>query len=516
MKRRDFIRKAGGLSAGAVLLSSTEGKDSHKTTKPNLLVIMTDEHSFRTLGCYRQTLSKEQSELWGEGNVVETPMIDSLAKEGALCTNFYSTSPVCSPARGSFMTGMYPQNTPVLTNDIPLKGELTTFASLLQKEGYSTGYSGKWHLDGHGKPQWGPKRQFGFADNRFMFNRGHWKVLEDTPQGPRVKTQKNGKPSYDITGADGKSFTTDWLTTKTLNFLNENKDKPFCYMVSYPDPHGPDKVRAPYDKMYTSMKFSVPPTAKKSLDGVPSWGKPKKGAGDQAQYYGMIKCIDDNIKRILGLLKDNGQLDNTVIVFTADHGDMRGEHGKQNKGVPYEASAKVPFIVRYPEKIKAGKIVEESLGGVDFLPTVLGLMGFSVNPVQDGRDASILFQEKKPKVWDDVSFIRGTGTKNWTSALDKRFKLILSPVDMPWLIDKEKDPDELSNFCFAPEYREVVRRLAKALKAYGEKYNDENLQHARPVYDLNWAISDADVYDAKHAPVAVLTGKGKKSKKKKK
>ena len=514
MKRRDFMKKAGGVTAGAVLSTSAMAKDSKDSPKPNLLVIMTDEHSFRTLGCYRKTLSKEQAHMWGEGNIVETPYIDSIAKDGALCTNFYSTSPVCSPARGTFMTGLYPQNTPVLTNDIPLKGELITFASVLQKAGYSTGYSGKWHLDGHGKPQWGPKRQFGFADNRYMFNRGHWKVLEDTPDGPRVKTQKNGKPSYDITGADGTSFTTDWLTTKTLNFVNENKDKPFCYMVSYPDPHGPDKVRAPYDKMYTHMKFEKARTSGKDKNGVPSWASPKKGGADQAQYYGMIKCIDDNIKRILDTLKKNGQLENTVVVFTADHGDMRGEHDRQNKGIPLEASAKVPFIVRYPKKIASGKIINETLGGVDFMPTILGLLGVAATGNEDGRDASKLFTAKDSD-WSDISFVRGTGESNWISAIDKRYKLILSQSDEPWLIDKVKDPDELQNFCFKPECRNVVKKLASALKEYGEKYNDESLRQKRPQYDLAWALSDADNYDASAAPKSILKSKTKKSKKKK-
>ena len=515
MKRRNFIKAAGGLTAGAVMAATAGANTDKKSGKPNLLVIMTDEHNFRTLGCYRKTLSKEQAYMWGEGNVVETPNIDSIANEGALCTNFYSTSPVCSPARGSFMSGMYPQNTPVLNNDIPMKDELTTFATILQKEGYSTGYSGKWHLDGSGKPQWGPKRQFGFADNRFMFNRGHWKVLEDTPDGPRVKVQKNGKPSYDITGADGKSFTTDWLTTKTVNFIEENKDKPFCYMVSYPDPHGPDKVRSPYDKMYTGMKFTKPRTSGKSAKGVPDWASPKKGGADQAQYYGMIKCIDDNIKRILSTLRKHGILDNTVVVFTSDHGDMRGEHDRQNKGTPLEASAKVPFMVRFPEKIKASSLIHDALGCVDFLPTILGIMGVSNPQKVDGRDASILFSGTASSNWQDISFLRGTGTANWIAAVDKRYKLILSQADEPWLIDKKKDPDELTNFCFKPECREIVRKLAGQLQSYGEHFSDASLKGKRPAYDLAWAVGNSDVYNSQNAPSAPLTGKGKKNKKEK-
>ncbi|MDH3584452.1 MAG: sulfatase-like hydrolase/transferase, partial [Phycisphaerae bacterium] len=136
---------------------------------PNLLVIMTDEHNFRTLGCYRALLPPDQAFMWGPA-VVKTPRIDSLASGGAICTSFYATTPVCSPSRGSFVSGRYPQNTPVVTNNIPLDGAIVTFAEILRRTGYATGYAGKWHLDGSGKPQWAPKRKFGFEDNRYMFN----------------------------------------------------------------------------------------------------------------------------------------------------------------------------------------------------------------------------------------------------------------------------------------------------------------------------------------------------------
>ena len=135
-------------------------------SKPlNLLVIQTDEHHFKTLGCY--------------GNrIVQTPNIDWIARSGAIATSFYATSPVCSPSRAALVSGRYPQNTPVVTNNVPLDDSIITFAEILRRKGYSTGYAGKWHLDGSEKPQWGPKRKFGFEDNRFMFNRGHWKKFE--------------------------------------------------------------------------------------------------------------------------------------------------------------------------------------------------------------------------------------------------------------------------------------------------------------------------------------------------
>lgn len=206
MKRRDFL-KASGLAAVGVL---SRGVVAGERRRPNLLVIHTDEHNFRTLGCYRATMSPEQALMWGDA-VVETPNIDWLAKAGAMCTSFYATTPVCSPSRAAFVSGRYPQNTPVTTNNIPLNDDIITFAEILRRKGYATGYAGKWHLDGPGKPQWGPKRQFGFAD-------------------------------------------------KTVDFISANKDKPFCYMVSIPDPRGPDTARQPYDTMYEQQKYNQPRT----------------------------------------------------------------------------------------------------------------------------------------------------------------------------------------------------------------------------------------------------------------
>ena len=421
--------------------------------------------------------------MWGKA-VVETPHIDRLAKEGALCTRFYATTPVCSPSRSAFVSGLYPQNTPVTTNNIPMNDSVVTFAEVLRRQGYATGYAGKWHLDGSGKPQWGPKRQFGFADNRYMFNRGHWKQLEDTQNGPRVKARKGNKPTYDVGGADEESFTTDFLADKTVDFIRENKGKPFCYMVSIPDPHGPDTVRPPYNKMFSNQTYSKPRTYGPNKNR-PSWSQPegkKKCGYQQSSYYGMVRCIDDNVGKILKALTDTGLLDKTIVVFTSDHGDLRGEHHRQNKGVPLEASAKIPFVVRWPARIKAGTRVHEALGCVDFLPTVLSLMGVKHNVAAEGRDASdLLTSGRAPDGWDDVAIIRstensrGAGCK-WIAAITKRYKLVATHQDELWLCDLEKDPDELTNFAEKPECKQVVAQLSKALIEYGQRCKDPYVQ----------------------------------------
>ena len=117
-------------------------------TKPNLLIICTDEHNFRTLGCYRELHADEQAYGWGDSVAVETPHIDSLARDGVLCTSYYGTTPLCTPARASMMTGFFPHATGVPINHVSMDDHMTTFAEVLRRQGYKTGYFGKWHLDG--------------------------------------------------------------------------------------------------------------------------------------------------------------------------------------------------------------------------------------------------------------------------------------------------------------------------------------------------------------------------------
>ncbi len=498
--RRDFLRTVAGVSGLSIGACVGKPGSIEILKHPNLLIIHTDEHNFRTLGCYRKLMPPDQAFIWGMGIKVDTPNIDWLADNGAICTSFYANTPVCSPSRASFVSGRYPQNTPVIVNNVPMDDEIITFAEILARKGYATGYAGKWHLDGTGKPQWTPKRRFGFEDNLYMFNRGHWKQLEDTPDGPRIAARdQKGKPSYSIKGANEKNFTTDFLAQKTIEFIKAHKNKPFCYMVSIPDPHGPNSVRAPYDTMYKELDFQKPRTATKDAKNLPSWAKKaKKTIGPKAmsQYFGMVKCIDDNVGKILNYLRTQGLFDNTIIVFTSDHGDLCGEHSRDNKGVPFEASAKVPFILYYPKKVKAGTVIKETLSCVDFLPTVLAMMKIPTAQTEQGRDASAIFTTgRTPKSWNDITFIRGTGhisgkdDNNWLAAVTKRHKLVYSPGDDPWLFDLQKDPDELTNFYNNPDYKETAQKLAKQLIEYSQKYNDPRIEQKDIKKQLNKLLS---------------------------
>ena len=470
--------------------------------KVNLLFIVTDEHNFRTLGCYRDQLAKDQAEVWGPGNVVETPNIDKIAEHGVLFNRMYASAPVCTPARASMFTGRYghqlgmPNNSTKEGDGKYLHANIPTIAEVLSNAGYVTGYAGKWHLAEHEEPDevWephpvgSPDHNYGFQDNRYMFNGGHDKFRGMDDEGnpyfankhpKKIGLDEYGQPIYEDSRSKNVKSTTDWLTDRTLDFISEHKDEPFYYVLSIPDPHTPDVVRAPYDTMYTHMNFQFPRTySAPRPEGTPSWQKPDGKAKvlmkAVPQYFGMVKNIDDNVGRILQKLEDEKVLENTIIVFTADHGDLMGEHARMNKGTVHEASAKVPFVMAHGFKggnpiIPRNKVIQQAGNTCDWMPTFLSLLGEQC-PRVSGRDLSPLFNKKTAKKWNDITFCQ-----LWFSAaIDSRYKLRVARNEKPWLMDIEADPDEITNFFDDSKYEDVKKRLAKELLIYNEKYNDSN------------------------------------------
>ncbi|MGL5682619.1 MAG: sulfatase-like hydrolase/transferase [Marinifilaceae bacterium] len=464
--------------------------------RPNVIVIHTDEHSFRTLGCYRALMPASQGEVWGENVRVETPNIDYLASQGALVTKCYATTPVSSPSRASFFTGYYPQQTDVVGNDIPLNANIETFGHRFVEAGYKTVYIGKWHLAGDSRPGFNPNQNTGFEDKRYMMNRGHYKHMSEI-NGDMVITEK-----YDTLTEE--NFSTDFWFGKATKFIEQNADVPFCCVISIPDPHGPNIVRAPYNNMYNHFTFNRPLSALKNKEGLPIWAYGNAKLENMAAYFGMVKCIDDQVGILLNQLRHMDLLQNTIIVFTSDHGDLCGEHGLLNKGVPLETSARVPFIVYNPARIPAATIVNEVMSVVDFTPTILSLANIPTTHKYAGRDcASLLTTGKAPKKWQDVIFMRGTGERNptperikkskalWIAAVTPRYKLIYSEgeQDMPWLTDLHTDPHELTNQFVNPRYKKVVVQLTHELADYARKHNDQRVNNTKIKQEMTNALN---------------------------
>ena len=426
-------------------------------TSPNLLVIHTDQQSCWSVSCYGGTL-------------VETPHIDSLAEEGAILTNFLANSAVCTPSRGCLVTGRYPHSHGAFINNIPLNRDEITFAQVLLDRGYDTGYAGKWHLDGTPKPGWvHPDRGMGFADNFHMFNRGHWKKIEDSA----VSGDQPFVFPYQVTG-DETTYPTDWLTGKVIEYINREREKPFCYMVSIPDPHHPYYPRAPHSEMYRPEEMPLPETLHRR-DHLPDWAKaaPHHAPSDdclrqcKAWYCGEVKLIDDCVGRMLAALKQKGILDDTIVVFTSDHGEYMGEHGMMQKNQLYETAHRVPMLIRWPGRIAAGTRVEECISTVDFQPTVLNLMGFEPCGREQGRDASALLRGEEAD-WEEVAFIHHSSLER-AGIFTPEFELAYVKDHEHILFDRKNDPQQVNNLFLHPDYQGVVKQLTDQVIAHNEE-----------------------------------------------
>ncbi len=484
------------LAAATTILGGCTAQKATES-RPNLLIIQTDEQSFRTLGCYRDLLPESRAMIWGPEAKVETPHTDRLAAEGILCTNFYAASPVSTPSRASFQTGLYPIAAGAPINGMAMDANLETFAEVLRQDGYQTDYVGKWHLAGTphvDKLYISPGYDFGYMDRSYVFETNHSKWYKIVGE-PNDIVASNKTPEE----VDPAMYSTDFLTNRCLEMLERDKDKPFCMMLSIPDPHSPNIGREPYKTMFSNMKIERPATMDEELVAArPGWavgGKNEAQAfkpNEVREYFAMVKCIDDNIGRILDFLDENNLTENTIVVFTSDHGDMMYDHHKMDKGNPYEGAAKIPFIVRYPSKIKPGKINNKSYTTNDFAPTILGLMGTrQIDGEQHGiNDAEVFLSDEMTIDSDRIVYLTDSPFNVWTAAVDGRYKLVLSCRDTPWLFDLKKDPAENINLYDNPEYKQVAERLQAELLHQMEIYRE-------PALDLGfkYMLSSDDTTD---------------------
>lgn len=434
--------------------------------QPNVLIIQTDQQSLWTLGCYG-------------GREVETPYIDSIAADGVKFNEFYTVSAVCTPSRGCFVSGQYPHTNGAYRNDAPIRQETETFARIFKKAGYKTAYVGKWHLDGGAYPGWMENdRAVGFEDCEFMFNCGHYKQIID---------KDNGKPEVvaNVPG-DEKTYTTDYLVTKTIGKIKKYKDSPFLVMVSIPDPHQPFNVRAPYDTMYNEEDMVIPNSFYQ--EELPDWAdhdewgrkryfpmdmeeREQKLRRIKAQYCGEVKCIDDNVGRIIKYLKDQNLYDNTIIVFTTDHGEYMGEHGLLEKNNLFDTAYHIPMIMSWPERVPAGTEVDNYVSIVDFQQTLLSLVGLEASGLEQGRDALPLIYQKEIE-WRDEIFIHPSDVPR-AGIITPEYQLAY--VGRGWkreeghefkdhiLFDRRNDRHQMNNLYDSEGHRAIVQGLRQKM-----------------------------------------------------
>ena len=435
----------------------------------NVLIIMTDQLRRDVLGCYG-------------GKEVETPYIDSLAEEGILLENCYTPSAVCTPSRGCFMTGRYPHNNGAISNGRPVSAKEHGFAEAFREAGYVTGYAGKWHLGDHRElgDSLEDCSRLGFDRWDYRVEFGHCKSLKE----------KDGKLILSREVGDEHSYTTDWLADETLRFINGQKDgRPFLFMVSMPDPHQPFRVRKPYDTMFDPLQMEIPETFYE--EELPDWAEQDEWGRRhyfptglferedhfrrlKAQYLGAVKCIDDNVGKILDGLREANLLEETVVIFTTDHGEYLGEHGLMEKNNLYESVYHIPMLLRLPGCGKKGFRSPVWLRMTDFAPTLAGPLGIPYRFPCDGGDLSeelMKGREGLKEVCIFPSDVPRTGiiTEDYELAyVGRGYRGGMFHDHI--LFDRKRDPMQRVNLFGRPEYAGITEVLTEKIREYHRKY----------------------------------------------
>jgi len=451
ISRRGFLRSsASGAALGALAAGCMGGSaPADPDRPPNLLFVFSDQHRGMDLGC--------------AGNrEVRSPTFDRLGAEGTRFDRAYSNTPVCTPTRGTILTGLYAHQHGAVVNDVPLPADQTSIADLLKAAGYRTGYIGKWHLDGVPRNRFtppGPRRQ-GF-DFWAAWNCSHAyfraRVFRDKPEPVSLK-------GYEPVAQ----------TDLALEFLRRPDPRPWCLFLSWGPPHAPyHQVPETYKAMYDASAVSLRPNVR------PEPPKPFRRLGggqwraDLAGYYAHITAIDVQMKRLLDALDASGAAADTIVVYSSDHGDMLGSHGMSKKEQPWEEAIRIPLIVRWPGRIPAGRVTRALASTVDYVPTLLALMGRKASFPMAGTDLSDVMLGRSEQGAEDVLLTvpivvdqgQAQNVREWRGLRTDRYTFARWWDGDGWILyDNEADPCQLENLIDSPEHQAVRHRLEARLR----------------------------------------------------
>ncbi len=411
--------------------------------RPNIVFVFSDQHRACTTSL--------------EGAAVRTPHLERMASEGIALRNCISNAPVCTPWRAAFLTGQYPLTNGVFLNDVQLPTDRPTLGTCLRDAGYRTGYVGKWHLDGNKRAGFtppGPRRQ----------GWDYWAVLNCT--------HNYLKSDYYLNDDDQKrrwdGYDAIPQTDAALDFLEQSAqdERPFALVLSWGPPHNP------YRDIPDEYLDTYPVD---DVETRPNCENPNRQ--DLSGYYAHVTVLDEQLGRVQDLLEQKDLMENTVFIYTSDHGDMLGSQGEQRKQKPWDESVRVPFVIRCPGQVGKGLTLSKPINMVDLMPTLLGFTGIDIPETVEGRDASNLFTGHEPD-GDDVAltmciapFAEYTGLP-WRGVRTSRYTYTRR-LDGPWLLfDNETDPYQMINLINNPEYGSLQAQLEGYLTRLLEERND--------------------------------------------
>lgn len=408
-------------SSPTLLLSLLFSFHTNAQKRPNLLIIMTDQQRYDALSIAGNT-------------VLKTPNLDRLAKQGAWFKNAYTPCAVCGPARSCILTGTTVENNGMKTNEYAYyfeqKGLMTmpTFDEILSHQGYHCEYYGKWHTQSshatiyknpqqtakNGKSIFGPEGQSYIYDdflNENSPNRGlkAGELYDSFTHRPyranpldkfygktyaEIKEQKLKSIQPDLNGElmiDKEFSLTAFQAKQTIEAIERLKDSTFSITCSFHFPHAPMLPTKPYSKRYPAKKMVSPVSISDDMDNSPykkangrldhmEYSDPEKIKYMISSYYGLVSEVDHWVGEILDKLDELGLDENTLVIFTSDHGEMLGAHGLREKNVFYEESAHIPLMIRYPGEIEKSKVVNGYISTVDLFATILDYLKAGQHP----------------------------------------------------------------------------------------------------------------------------------------
>ncbi|MDX2415560.1 MAG: sulfatase [Bacteroidales bacterium] len=448
-----FILSAVCLAMIVLAIPVSCKKESAKKTKPNIVYVLVDQMRAQATGYS------------GDPNLIgRTPNIDRIAESGINFRNAVSVCPVCTPYRASLLTGQYPTTTGMFFNDIHLPEESLTMAEIFKKEGYSTAYIGKWHLDGMGRMAFTPpERRQGFD---------YWKGLE-------CSHEYNNLPYY--TGGDTsmhhwEGYAPYAKTKDAIAYIEQHakEENPFLLFVSYAAPHFPhDTAPEELKLLFSEEEIILGENVGRDME--------ERARKESVGYYAHIVAIDSCIGELQKALKQNGIFENTIFVFTSDHGEMMGAHSVRPKlkQLAYAESVRIPFLLKYPAIFENENIVVNSpINTPDILPTLLDLVNITVPKSVEG--ISMAGAISSPSDFDDkaalimsVSPFDNKENDEYRGIYTERYTYIEN-LEGPWMIfDNEEDPYQMNNLVNNPKYKDLEKELKGLLWKELNNIDDE-------------------------------------------
>lgn len=448
-------------------MSHSESSARRAGQRPNFLIIMSDEHAPHFSGVYGHRL-------------VKTPHLDRLAGQGVLFENAYCNSPLCGPSRMSFMTGRYIHHIAAWDNSTPLATDAVTWAHLLGGAGYDVVLSGKQHFAG-------PDKLHGFRAQLAHDLHSH-NLHAIHPWADGIVPAERPWPGVDQAGpgTTREIEVDDLVETEALAYIRDpaRQEQPWALNVSFIAPHFPLVVPQPYWDLYPPEEVDLPHIPPGHLENQhPVYQRMRRMFGlveypeaalrrARTGYYGLITYLDDKIGQLIQALTDTGQLDNTVIVYISDHGEMAGCHGMWRKSNFYEESARIPMVVSWPERLAQGRRVTQVVSLVDLVATLLELADAPrVSPLDGESLLSLAGKEADPETagWKDEAFCEylAHGVARPMAMLRRgRFKLNYSLDDPLELYDLAEDPGEFNDLGADPAYAEIRESMRERLLSH--------------------------------------------------